>query len=117
MPVSSRNTNAVLLRLFSFDGVDVKSVKKSVYSTVHRRFREVVCFGVLGMTHFSELVGRGSKPGAQTVDVSSGADDEGGARVDDGLAAAGAGHRLTGDFHAARESRAGLAQVKHAFPR
>lgn len=54
-----------------------------------------------GMTHFSILDGWGSKLGIQLFDVSIWAYYQGGARVDDGLAAAGAGHGLSIDFNAA----------------
>lgn len=103
MPVSNRNTNAVLLRLFSFDGVDVRLLKVCLLYGSQARVGGRALLQRVGVTHFSVLVARGSKPGAQTVDVSSGADDEGGARVDDGLAAARTAHSLTVDFHAARE--------------
>lgn len=113
MPVSSRNTNAVLLRLFSFDGVDVRVFKSlfTLWFTGAGGGGAGELLQRVDMTHFSKLVGGGSKPAAQTVDVSSGADDEGGARVDDGLAAAGAAHCLTVDFHAARERGISKARV------
>lgn len=67
----------------------------------------------VGVTHSSVLVSQGSKPGAQTVDVSSGADGEGGVPVGDGLVAAGAPLSLAVDFDAAREqSGAGIRKQR-----
>lgn len=55
-----------------------------------------------GVTHFSVAVGGSSDPSVDVADVAARADNQGGTCVDDGLAAARAGHSLPVNGDAAR---------------
>lgn len=56
------------------------------------------------MTHFSGLVGIASNPGIQVVDFIGWTYNQGGASVDDGLAATRTGHSLSIDGNAVRKN-------------
>ena len=55
------------------------------------------------MTHFSILVGWGSNPGIHVADVAARANNQGGASVNDGLAATRAGNNLSIDGNTEEE--------------
>lgn len=56
------------------------------------------------MTHFSILVGWGSNPGIQVVDVTGWANNQGGTSVNDGQAATRTGHSLSIDGNTVRKN-------------
>lgn len=59
------------------------------------------------MTHISILVGCSANPGIHVVDVTGWANDQGGASVNDGLAATRAGHGLSIDGNTVRRGSRG----------